>query len=131
MVRRPISVTVIAWLLIVIGVSILLGIVLQYRDPAIRTAMATRPIPLPLQFALSIANGIIQALSGALMLRGIGWSRIVYIVWQAIILVIAFATFPLKPYPGLLVYAVILVFLLRKDARAYFSRSSSSEELHA
>jgi hypothetical protein len=123
--KRPVSVTVIAWIILVISAFSLVASAVAINNPMTQELMAKNPIPLPVQYSMLFLGLLISIVSAIFMLRGANWARMLYIVWGAIGLLISFLTSPAKLMliPGILVYAIFVFFLLRPKASAYFSGS--------
>jgi hypothetical protein len=126
--ERPISIIVIAWVLFFIAVFSLLMCSLAFltpifatNNPALREALAKNPIPAA-QYLLPFADAIVYIVSATFMLGGANWARLLYISWGAFSLVIACFTSPAKPILGIVLYLVVVFFLLRSKASAYFTQ---------
>src|SRR4051812_16536392 len=120
--KRPTSVTVIAWFLIVIA---LISLVTSYKaldNPISQELMAKSLLPISVQYVMLFVGLLISLASGVAMLKGMNWGRTVYVVWSAIGFVITLATSPIKiaVIPGAVVFAIIVFFLYRPKATAYF-----------
>jgi hypothetical protein len=122
--KRPKSVTFISWFFIVTGVFSLLTSFTSMNNPLVLELMAKSPLPVPAQFAMMYVGLAISITSGIFMLRGANWARFLYIIWSAIGFLIGLATSPAKLMliPGIIVYGIIVFFLLRPNANAFFSR---------
>jgi hypothetical protein len=120
--KRPTSVTVIGWILIVLGALGVLGMSFSLANSAARQAMALNPMPIPVQFALAFAGLGVSIVSGAFILRGANWARWLYLGWSVFGFAVSLATSPSKLMllPSLLVFAIIALFLLLPKANAYF-----------
>jgi hypothetical protein len=123
MMKRPTSVTVIAWIILVCSVFALFGSIFTINNPMARELMAKSPVPLSAQYVITFAGLLISIVSGIFMLKGANWARMLYIIWGAIGFVFALGTSPAKLMliPGFLVYAIFVFFLLRPKASAYFN----------
>ena len=123
MTKRPTSVTVIAWVLLVSATVSLVTSALTVNKPIVRELMVKTPIPLPIQFVMLFGGLLISILCAIFMLRGANWARVLYIAWGALGVVTGFATSPAKLMliPGFLIYVIFVFFLLRPGASAYFS----------
>ena len=80
MVSRPTSVTVISWLLLIFGILGVIGSVstiatVVVGNPEMEKALASSPIPLPIQYGMMFAGMVMQLVCGYFMLRGRNWSR--------------------------------------------------------
>ena len=120
---RPTSVTVIAWLLIVLG-AVKLPWTLTFRyDPTIKELMARNSsLPIPVQYFDLYVSLLMAIVSGIAMLKGQNWGRLLYVIGSLIGLLLLFATSPMRP---ILILApvptlIIVFFLFRPDANRYF-----------
>lgn len=128
--ERPTSVTVIAWILIVLGLISLVSTTLTYGNPTVVAMMKKSPLPIPIQYAVSYIGVGVMIVSGAAMLKGCNWARYLYLIWSLIGFGIGLATSPMKMMllPGLVVMAVIVFFLFRPKASAYFSPAGTADD---
>ena len=106
--RRPIAVTVLSWLLILVGIG---GLVLHLSShESIRDKILEAIVEL-----LAIA-------AGAFLLRGRNWARWLALAWMGFHVAISWGALP-----QLLAHSVFLiafaVILFQKDARLYFSNA--------
>lgn len=127
--QRPTTVTVIAWLLIVMAGLTLLSSALTLNNPMARDIMGRSPIPIPVQFAMALAGVVVMLISGVFLWRGKAWARLLYVAWNAVGLVVGFATSPMKTamIPGLLVFLLITFFLYRPSASAFLAQTDSTD----
>jgi hypothetical protein len=129
MMKRPTSVSVIAWILIVTsGISLLTSTV-SLNNPMARELMAKSLLPVPLQFVMLYVGLLITIVSGIAMLKGQNWARFLYVGWSAIGFVIGILTSPMKAamIPGLVVFAVLTFFLFRPKPNEYFSTKDTAD----
>jgi hypothetical protein len=129
MMKRPTSVSVIAWILIVTsGISLLTSTV-SLNNPMARELMAKSLLPVPLQFVMLYVGLLITIVSGIAMLKGQNWARFLYVGWSAIGFVIGILTSPMKAamIPGLVVFAVLTFFLFRPKPNEYFSTKDTTD----
>ena len=92
--RRPTSVTVIAWILIVVsGISLIVNLVML-GNPMVTEAMAKNSMPLPLQYVLTFLGLLIGMGSGFAMLKGKNWGRFLYTFWGVIGFIVGFLRAP-------------------------------------
>ena len=119
MVKRPISITVIAWFLIA-G-----GILLIYSATRLNTPTAKSPILVSVSYAMIYLSILVSVASGIGMLKKQNWARFLYVIWGAIGLLVPLFTTPMKMelIPSLLFYAIIVFFLFRPVANRYFSKA--------
>ena len=114
---RPISVTIVAWIVIVLGVA---GAFLMM--PGISKAPLTS-----MQITFAYAGLAVAVVSGIFMLGGKNWARWLYVVWCIFGLTYALTTVPnpLLLIPGALKAAIIAFVLFRKPANSFFLRATS------
>jgi hypothetical protein len=120
---RPTSVTVISWILIVVGVISLITTTAALNNPMAKELMARSSIPLPVQYAMLYVGLLVTIISGVAMLKALNWGRLLYVIWSAAGFVISFATSPMKIaiIPGFLLYLVVVFFLFRSKANQFFA----------
>jgi hypothetical protein len=120
---RPTSITVISWILIVVGVISLITSTAALNNPMAKALMARSPIPLPVQYAMLYVGLLVTIISGVAMLKALNWGRLLYVIWSAAGFVINFATSPIKIaiIPGFLLYLVVVFFLFRPKANQFFA----------
>lgn len=121
--KRPTSVTVIGWLLIVTSVISVVTSYFSLDNPIAQELMAKNSLPLSVQYAMLFGGLIITVIAGAAMLKGFVWGRTLYVVWSIIGLVVGLFTSPVKMamIPGAVALAVIVWFLYRPNAAAWFN----------
>jgi len=73
--KRPTSVSVISWFLIVSGVVTLLIGWVGMSNPMAQEAMAMNPLPLSAQYVMMFAGLVVTLVCGIGMLKGMNWSR--------------------------------------------------------
>jgi hypothetical protein len=124
-IKRPTSVTVIAWILIGLNALSVCTISILLTNETSLAVMRQSPIPLGLQFTISYLSLAVTVLAALFMLKGANWSRWLYVIWTSINWVYAFVLSPTKwlQIPSLLFFAVAVFFLFRPAAREYFSPS--------
>jgi hypothetical protein len=76
--KRPTSVTIIAWILLVINALSLLGSIMAINNPMAQEQMAKSPIPIPLQYVMIYLGLSISILCAIFMLRAANWARLLY-----------------------------------------------------
>lgn len=120
---RPTPVSVIAWFIVVTTCISAVTLLWTFNNPLMIAAMSKSPIPIPIQRLIAFGGLLISVVSGAGMLQGKNWSRHLYVGWSAVSFIINLITTPFKlmMIPAWVVFAVIVVFLYRPDANAYFN----------
>ena len=131
MTKRPTSITVISWILIVTGGISLITTTAMINNPAVQDMMAKNPIPIPVQYAMSYVGLLVTILSAVAMLKGANWARYLYVIWNVVGGGIGFATSPMKAamIPSLVVFLVIAFFLFRPKATAFFVPHEETENV--
>ena len=128
---RPTSITVVAWILILMGGISLVTTTLMIDkidkvmidNPAARELISKSPIPVPVQYAMTYVGLLIMLVSGIAILKGQNWGRWLYVVGTAVGFLIGIIASPLKEamISGFVVFVVVTFFLFRPKANAYFS----------
>jgi hypothetical protein len=108
--KRPISITILSWLYIVVGV---LSTAAHYADFRTHKPMLNEVVWITVLGAAAIVAGVF-------MLRGQNWARLLALLWMATHVVIS--AFHLMH--GLLIHSVVFVLigaiLFQREAREYF-----------
>src|SRR5215470_3128041 len=132
---RPTSITVIAWILILMGGISLVTTTLVINsavidNPAVQELMSKSPIPVPVQYAMTYIGLLVMLVSGVAILNGQNWGRWLYVVGTALGFLIGIMTSPLKEamIPGFVVFVVVTFFLFRPNANKYFSGQESAHD---
>jgi hypothetical protein len=109
--KRPISITILAWLYIVVGA---LGTAAHYAD--FRTNK-----PVLNEIVWITVLGVAAIVAGVFMRDGRDWARWLALAWMAAHVVIS----ALHLMHGLIIHSILFVLiaylLFRREARAYFS----------
>ena len=95
MMKRPTSVNVIAWILIVTSGISLISSTVSLNNPMAKELMAKSLMPIPLQYVMLYVGLLITIVAGIAMLKGQNWARFLYVVWSAIGFVIGIVTSPM------------------------------------
>jgi hypothetical protein len=123
--KRPTSVTVIAWILIVLGAISIIATAIMHDNPTAVALMSKSPLPVSIQYALTYFGSLVMVVSGVAMLMGHNWGRLLYVGWSVIGFVIGIITSPAKMamIPGLVIFLILVFFLFRPKANEYFAGS--------
>ena len=120
--KRPVSLTIIAWLLIVLSVLGLIGVFAMSSNPVVAAKLAEMHMPLALVQAWSAIGTVVNLICAYGILKGQPWSRVLYVVWGVIGIVVGFYITPQKV--SILISLVILVifaaFLFSSAANVWF-----------
>ena len=125
--ERPTSITVIGWILIVLGILGLLGMLVfagLMNSPLVQQTMEASRVPASVQLGVGFTGTLIYLVCGISLLKRQGWARFVYAAWGLISFIYMFLS---SPYPSLLMipnvvlYLVIVFFLFTPASRTYFA----------
>lgn len=130
MLKRPVSVAISCWFLILVSLVSLVSAYLGRNDPAMLAWMADSPIPVAVQLAFLFGNLGITLLTAVAMLQGYHGARTVYVVWSVIDTAVALATVPdrMAVLPGTLMFVVICAFLYSPKSNAWFSPRKAAND---
>ena len=113
--KRPRSITVISWIFIAVGsITLVTGLL-----PNVNTTAAQRIAELKTHWFVHVSR-ILALLSGVFMLYGFNWARWLLVVWLVFHVIISVLHSPLQVLVHSLLFAVVLYFLFRPPASAYF-----------
>jgi hypothetical protein len=121
--NRPLSITIIGWLFIVVGAIGLVGSAMQLID-----AGASGAIDDLKKHGIVWLSRIAAVIAGVFVLYGHNWARWLIVVWMGLHIVLSALHSPLQLLMHLLVFAPVLYFLFYPPAANYF-RPSSPERL--
>ena len=126
--ERPTSITVIAWILIVLSAIGLLLTVTMMNNPDVMDALAESKLGAGTQQMLGIVSSVITAISGYGMLQGKNWGRLLYVIASLAGIAINFYAMPMTgaQYVAIAIVAVVIFFLYRPAANAWFNRGSAT-----
>jgi uncharacterized membrane protein HdeD (DUF308 family) len=115
MAQRPRSITIISWFFIIFGSIALLQGVLPFGD----ITVAQRIAELKGHWMVHLSR-IVQIVAGVFMLYGRNWARWLVVAWIAFHIVISALHSTLQLVLHVVIFTVILYFLFRRPASAYF-----------
>jgi hypothetical protein len=121
---RPTSLTVVCWILIVLGPLAILPLFMGTMDnPHVVELMNKSPFPISVQYALMWLGALVTSGSGVMMLYRQNWARQLYVGWSILGIIIGLTTSPIKiiMLPGVVVFAIIAFFIFRPAANKYFA----------
>lgn len=124
---RPMSVTVVAWILIVFALFGLLGVLftaLLWDTPLVQQTLARVHAPVPVQAAIGLGGLAIRLACGIALLFRQNWARYLYTGWAVIGLAYAVIASPYTLWllvPTLIFTLVIVYFLFTPAAKKYFA----------
>ena len=121
--RRPLSLTIIGWFLIVTGLFGAYASLTVGSNEVARQMLADSGVSLQFQQVLAVIGAIVIFASAYGIFKGLPWSRVLYVGWMIISLVIGLLT---SPFKGMLLLSVLFLvvigyFLFRPEADAWFA----------
>ncbi|KGU98092.1 hypothetical protein [Burkholderia pseudomallei] len=125
--KRPLSLTVLAWFVIVSNVIGLISMPFSLRDPNAVALLRYSPLPLEATVAIAVVSEGLHLVAGTAILKRRIWGRTLYaIVALAGFAISVFTT----PFKGMLsiaaaLIALFLFILYRPAATAYFRQRAS------
>ncbi|MCC7682123.1 hypothetical protein [Janthinobacterium sp. FW305-128] len=130
MVKRPVSVAISCWFLVLGSLSALVSAYLGRNDPAMQAWMTDGVIPAEVQYAILLLSQGLTLVTALAMLQRQRGARTVYLVWGVIDIAFCLATLPLKMnvLPGALTFAVICAFLYSPKSNAWFSPRKAAND---
>jgi hypothetical protein len=121
--KRPVSMTVIGWLLIIFTLFGLYGVVTMGSNPIATKMLAQMHVSLLFEQVWGVLGSIINLVCAYGILKGLPWSRVLYLVWSVISLIVSFAISPIKSLVvfSLIMVVVIVGFLFTNRANEWFN----------
>ena len=122
--KRPVSLTIIAWLLIVISVLVLLSLIAvtaMSSNPQLSQKLAEMHVSTASQI-LSVIGAVIDLICAYGILKGLPWSRVLYVVWGVVGTIANFYISPQKlgVVMGLVILVIFAIFLFGEKANVWF-----------
>ena len=126
--ERPKSITVVSWILIVMGGISLISSTFSLNSPVTQDLMSKSPIPITIQYIMLYAGLLITLGCGIAMLMRQNWARLLYVGWSILGFIIAIATSPMKMMmiPGVIIFIIFTFFLFRPKANEYFKATEGA-----
>jgi succinate-acetate transporter protein len=127
---RPLSVSIIAWILIVTAGLALITTTLMINNPKVQELMGKSPIPVPLQYAMTYVGLAATIIAAVGMLKGCNWGRLLYVIYGAFGSLIGLITSPMKAamIPSIVIFLLFIFLLFRPKANQYFSKAHPDNE---
>lgn len=127
--KRPRSITIIGWLLIVLTSISVISTISSVSNPIYRDVLEQMEISVAYYYTTTLVGFVITLVSAIGMLKGKNWSRYLYVGSNILGLILSLfaqsiSTVMLVP---LLSVLVIGFFLFRPVANAYFTTASAVE----
>ncbi len=121
--KRPLSLTIIGWFLILGGLFAAYSALTLGSNEVAMQMVADSGMSMRFQQALAVIGAVVGLVSAYGIFKGLPWSRVLYVGWSIVGLVIGLATSPFKGMMllSVLILAVIAYFLFRPAADAWFA----------
>ena len=122
MAQRPLSITIIAWLLIILTLLGLIAAFAMGSNPAMTNALQQMHMSLAMYQGWVVLNAVVTLVCAYGFLKGLPWSRVLYVLWGIVGLVVGYYTSPMKAalLVSLLILVVVAFFLFRENANDWF-----------
>lgn len=123
MTKRPVSLSVIAWILIVLGLFGLYGAATLGSNPMAAKMLAQSPVPLVVNQLWSALGAVVGFIVAYGIFKGQPWSRVLYVVWSIIQILVGLYISPMKALlvVSVIVLVVFCIFLFSEKANDWFS----------
>jgi len=119
--KRPLSITVIGWIFIAVGsISLFTTLLAPLFNTAAAHRFAELKLQHPLEFWLAPVLRALALLGGIFVLYGFNWARWLLVVWLGYHVILSVFHSPFELLMHILISAVLLYFLFRPRASAYF-----------
>lgn len=121
--KRPLSLTIIGWFLVVTSLFSLYSVLTMGSNELAMRMLDDMGVSLRFQQAMGVIGTIIALVSAYGIFKGLPWSRVLYVGWGIIGLAIGFFTSPMRSVLilSLIFLAVIAYFLFRPTADRWFA----------
>lgn len=121
--KRPVSLTIIGWLLVVLSLLGLVGIATMGSNKTAMNLLAQMHMSLAVEQAWGVLGAIVNLVCAYGILKDLPWSRVLYVLWGVIGLVVNFYISPMKAAVvlSLIILVVIAAFLWTNNANDWFS----------
>jgi len=123
MTKRPVSLTIIAVLPVVLSLLALVGVFTMQSNPAMVKMVQQMHVSLLFEQVWIVVGVIIDLIVAYGIFKGEPWSRVLYVVWGIIGLVVGFYISPQKAYLvlSLVILIIFSIFLFSEKANDWFS----------
>lgn len=120
--KRPLSLTIIGWFLIVVSLFGLYSVFTMGSNPVAMKMLVQMHVSLLVQQAWGAIGAIVTIVCAYGILKGQPWSRVLYVAWGIVGLVVGFYISPIKAFLvlSLIFLMVISVFLFSDKANDWF-----------
>lgn len=122
--KRPTSITVVGWFLLIAHAFMLMSYAYALHNPMALQAFNRFAFPVWVTVGFGVLAQLVTILAAIGILKGRKWGRNAYLGISVLGMLLAFFNMPstLMLLPGLVVFVLIAFLLLRLPATAYFNR---------
>lgn len=121
--KRPLSLTIIAWILVIVGLLGLYSAATMGSNPQVVKLLAQSPVPLVVNQIWSAIGSLVGFVVAYGIFKGQPWSRVLYVAWSIIQIIVGLYISPIK-YAlllGLILLAIFSAFLFSNRANEWFA----------
>lgn len=132
--KRPVGVSVVCWVLIVLSVLGLIGAIYMLASPSafekLEAQQGLSDSLIHYNLSISIISPIVNLILSILMLRAVNLARHIYLVFNAIVYIIALIFTPAKIMIiiTIIIFLIFLYFLYNKPANEFFTMVQQPEK---
>ena len=121
--KRPLSLTIIAWFLVVTALFGLYGAATMGSNPLVTKMIEQTGIPLAVEQVWSVVGCVVSLAVAYGIFKGQPWSRVLYVAWGILGIVVGYF---ISPMPLVLMLSVVFLivisaFLFRDRANEWFA----------
>lgn len=120
--KRPLSLTIIACVLVVFALLGLFGVITMGSNPVAMKMLEQMHVSLLFQQVWGVIGCIVTLICAYGIFKGLPWSRVLYLVWGIVGLIVGLYTSPMKAalVLGLVILVVVCAFLWTNSANDWF-----------
>lgn len=123
MVKRPLSLTIIAWFLVVTALFGLYGAATMGSNPLVMKMIEQAGVPLIVEQVWGAIGAVVTLAVAYGIFKGQPWSRVLYVAWGILGIVVGYF---ISPMPLVLMLSVVFLivisaFLFRDRANEWFA----------
>jgi hypothetical protein len=123
--KRPLSLSIIAWVLVIFSLIGLVSAFTMTSNPAMMKLVEEYHMSVAFQQGFGVVNAILNLVVAYGIFKGLPWSRVLYLVWGIISVAVTFYTSPIKAAAmiALVLFVVVCAFLFTNRANEWFNAS--------
>jgi hypothetical protein len=120
--KRPLSLTIIASLLVILALLGVYGVLTIGSNPVATKMLEQMHVSLLFQQVWGVMGCIVTLICAYGIFKGLPWSRVLYLAWGILGLVVGVYTSPMKAalVLGLVILVVVCAFLWTNNANDWF-----------